>query len=112
MKCTYCEKEIKGETVKYEDLVNNFNVSIANIVDGVTKISNIKNKERKRLEAEARNKLFEIKSTWKNKLIKIEEKIKSLESSSSQWASSRKTINAPRWLSACSRTIRAIKVFS
>lgn len=32
--------------VKYDDLVNSFNTNVADIVNGVTKISNIKNKER------------------------------------------------------------------
>lgn len=44
------------------------------------KDSAFKNKDKKRLEAEARNKLFKIKSRWKNELISIEEKIKHLES--------------------------------
>ena len=38
-----------------------------------------KNKEKKRLEAEERNKLFKIKSFWKKELAATEEKIQSLE---------------------------------
>ena len=38
-----------------------------------------KNKEKKRLEAEERNKIFKIKSFWKKDLASIEEKIQALE---------------------------------
>ena len=38
-----------------------------------------KNKDKKRLEAEERNKIFKIKSSWKKDLAAIEEKIQSLE---------------------------------
>jgi ATP-binding cassette subfamily F protein 3 len=38
-----------------------------------------KNKEKKRLEAEERNKIFKIKSFWKKELATTEEKIRSLE---------------------------------
>lgn len=37
---------IEVTAVEYDDIVNNFNPNVAEIVDGVTKISNIKNKER------------------------------------------------------------------
>jgi ATP-binding cassette subfamily F protein 3 len=38
-----------------------------------------KNKDKKRLEAEERNKIFKIKSFWKKDLASIEEKIQALE---------------------------------
>ncbi len=63
--------EKRGQTTF--DLKNNSPLKIAG------KEQAFKNKEKKRLEAEERNKIFKIKSSWKKELAATEEKIRSLE---------------------------------